>query len=113
MVSDQDASKILIGCQDNKLVSFDMPKVATIKEVLSRLCLYILKAVLQEVTESSPTVLRQSDTFTCVGTTAGSLLLLDPNSLKQQYSIHRHSAGVTDMVVIGNYIATCSFPLNM
>ena len=33
MVSDQDTSKILIGCQDNKLVSFDMPKVAIIKEV--------------------------------------------------------------------------------
>ena len=33
MVSDQDVSKILIGCQDNKLVSFDLPKVAIIKEV--------------------------------------------------------------------------------
>ena len=75
--------------------------------------MHILKAVMQEVTESSPTVLRQSDTFTCVGTAAGSLLLLDPKSLKQQYSIHRHSAGVTDMVVIGNCIATCSYPHNM
>ena len=35
MVSDQDVSKILIGCQDNKLISFDMPKVAIIKEVIN------------------------------------------------------------------------------
>jgi len=31
---DKDVSKILIGCQDNKLISFDMPKVAIIKEVI-------------------------------------------------------------------------------
>ena len=70
-------------------------------------------ALIQVVTDASPTVLRQTDSFTCVGTTAGSLLLLDPSTLKTQYSIHRHSAAVTDMVVIGHYIATCSFPLNL
>ena len=34
MMGIQDASNILIGCQDNKLVSFDLPKVAIIQEVI-------------------------------------------------------------------------------
>lgn len=34
MTGDQDVSKILIGCQDNKLVSFDISKVAIIQEVM-------------------------------------------------------------------------------
>lgn len=36
MVDGQDVSKILIGCQDKKLVSFDMPKVSIVKEVMIR-----------------------------------------------------------------------------
>ena len=48
MVGDQDSSKILIGCQENKLVSFDMSKVAIVKEVTIRSTLtYLFQSSLQ------------------------------------------------------------------
>ncbi|XP_065919163.1 PAN2-PAN3 deadenylation complex catalytic subunit PAN2-like isoform X2 [Dysidea avara] len=98
IVGDQDASKVLIGYQENKLATFDLTKTTIVQEV---------------DTEASPAILRQSETFTCVGDTSGNVVLLDPHTLQQQHNIHQHSTTVADMVVAGHIIATCGYPLNM
>ena len=83
---------VLIGSLSGSILNLNLEK----KEVCGQL-----------YTTGKVCLLKGSERYICSGETSGVVGLYDPYTLNRVHTLTTHSAGLSDMEVVGPYLVTC------
>ena len=110
-ISDTD---LLVGCQSGHLASVDMSTMQVTSQVdhlpslsFSLSHMHTHTHTLQMGLEAGVCLLKASEHLVCTADVTGQVYLQAPGSLQVVHKLSAHSAGMSDMDVVGHCLVTC------